>query len=360
MRQPRHIAILVIFIVAISAYAIPAVKLISDSNLETNFRVYFDNPSISDFGGGYSYLRLEDFGPRGDEYGPRLFGRIFSVAIPKGADVNVEIESSEWGEWMPIMPVPRCDEVDHRGEIVPGNSDLYAVNYGGTADLVGRKTIRGVEIADIDIVPVQYDPESGVRFMKSIEVSVTHRGGGATACDRSLYHPTFARMFEAMLVNPDASMPRERIYELSEWDPDDGAELLVICYPYFEDEFQPWLDWKLLMGMPTKVVTTTVTGTDTSSIKAYIQNAYDTWVLKPVYVLFLGDAGEVVTYTSLSTGSCIGDNEYGCVDGSDYFPDLFLGRISCDAAAQVDLLVQKQLDYECHPDTTDDWYGVGF
>ncbi|MCK5832713.1 T9SS type A sorting domain-containing protein [bacterium] len=342
--------------ISFTVSGISGVSLLCDNSSETRFSVDFEQPQIRDFGGGYSYISLADFGPRGEEYGPQLAGLAYSLAIPRGSSVSVEIESVEWSEWIEVLPVPRCEEVFSKSKIVPGNSRLYSIPSGGTIDYIGKKTIRGVEIADIDVQPLEYHPTYGVRFMRNAIISVKYAGGGSTAPDPAYYHYAFEELFRATLINPSKTIPRMRPQESTEWDPDDGAELLVIAYPYFVDEFEPWLDWKLHMGMPTKVVSTTETGTDTASIKAYIQNAYDTWVIKPAYVLFVGDAENVTTYMSLSTGSCIGDNEYGCVDGSDYFPDVFLGRMSCDASSQVDLLVQKQLNYECHPDTTDDWY----
>lgn len=166
----------------------------------------------------------------------------------------------------------------------------------------------------------------------------------------------FERLFRSLLVNPEAALPQERPCDLSEWDPDDGAELLVISYPYYTDEFQPWTDWKLLKGIPTLVVTTETTGNTRTDIKNYILNAYNTWTIPPVYVLFLGDADKVTTHSNISYHGCVGDNEFCCVDGSDYIPDVIPGRLSCDEPEQVEVIVQKLLNYEMHPDTTDDWF----
>ncbi|HHS50879.1 MAG TPA: hypothetical protein ENN07_07175, partial [candidate division Zixibacteria bacterium] len=357
MSRKTILAILAIAVVALPALCIGGVELIESSSEATRFTIEFGQPSIIDYGGGYSLITLPNFGYRGEKLGPLLYGRIFPVAIPKGARVSASIESADWSEWLDIVPAPLCDEVLYRGEIANGDFLLYQKSFGGTAEFHGTRTIRGVEIADIDIIPVEFDPALGVRFLRRATIRVHHTGGGRTMQDSPLFHPTFERLFEATLVNPASAMPMNREYRIDEWDPDDGAELLVISHPTFVDRVQPWIDWKILMGMPTIVVTTDETGTTKALIKTYIQNAYDTWTLKPAFVLFVGDAELVATYTALSSGDpCLGDNHYGCVDGDDIFPDIFSGRISVKTGIQADLLTVKHLNYEFQPDTTDDWF----
>ncbi|GEM_PF-2178291 len=331
------------------------VEIIEDNRYSTRFKIEFDQPEVRDFGGGYTLISLDGFGHCGEEYGPALYGRAFSVAVPRGSETGLTVVAREWGEWRPITPVPYCREVFEEGLIVPGDYGLFSVSSGGSVSLIGKKVIRGVQIADIDVMPVEYDPALGVRFMKSLTLALVHRGGGETAVEPALYHPTFENLYRAILVNPNSALPKTRPFEAMEWDPEDGAELLVVCYPSYADELQPWLDWKQLMGFPTKLVTTTETGTTKASIKAYIQNAYDTWTLKPAFVLFVGDAELVATHSDWGDAT-LGDNEYGCVDGGDIFPDIFPGRLSCDLPSQVETMVQKHLNYERYPSTTDNWW----
>ena len=224
---------------------------------------------------------------------------------------------------------------------------------GGIANNIRTATIRGLNIAEIDYIPDRYDPNNGLRRMVSAEIVVEHRGFGTAEQDSRLYHPTYARLFRAILVNPDAALPEKASFDVEEWDTSDGAEILVVTYPSFEDDLQPWIDWKILMGMPTIVVSTSVTGMLKTEIKNYIQTAYDTWDIPPAFVLFVGDLGDGQVATR--GDPCIGDNEYGCVDGTDQYPDVFPGRFACDTEAQVRLFCEKHLNYEMRPDTTDDW-----
>ena len=59
---------------------------------------------------------------------------------------------------------------------------------------------------------------------------------------------------------------------------------------------QPLADWKREKGWPVVVVTTDVTGPSSTQIKAWLQNAYDTWDQPPEYVLLVGDTAEIPAF----------------------------------------------------------------
>jgi hypothetical protein len=316
--------------ILLAAATFADVQLVFDSPERTIFRVEIDEyPS-----------QPNGFGPRNID-GISLCGRMFRVAVPKSSRIDVSLRNIEWGEWS--------------GEPVI-STEWRNLSVGSSVEYIRTATIRGVEIAGIDYIPDRYDPNNGLRRMVSAEIVVEHRGFGNASQPERLYHPTFARLFRAILVNPEAALPTKAAFAVEEWDTSDGAELLVITYPPFEDELQPWIDWKILMGMPTIVVSTSVTGMLKTEIKNYIQTAYDTWDIPPAFVLFVGDPDDdqVPTWGEWED-PCIGDNEFGCVDGTDQYPDVLPGRFACDTEAQVQLFCEKHLNYEMRPDTTDDW-----
>jgi len=337
-------------ITVLSAYH---VDLIGDTPSSTTFEVRFGTPKARFIQNDYWLLKMDGFGHTGEDFGPQLFGRNFQVAVPRDCGIEVMIDEVLWSDWMAITPAPKCPKVNIHGVMDEVDPYLYAQPRGATVELNGRRIVRGVEIADVFVEPVQFDPEHGVRFMRNLRVELRYTGGGNTDCGERLYNPTWEKFFQGTLVNPEAAIPRYRPAFL-EWDPTDGADILAIVRPDFEDELQDWIDWKLLMGFPVRVVTTSVTGTDTSSIKTYIQNAYDSWTLPPSFVMLVADADYIPVYQG--SGGLMGDNHYGTVDGSDIFPDIFVSRISVDVTADIENLVLKHLNYEKHPDTTDDWY----
>jgi hypothetical protein len=128
---------------------------------------------------------------------------------------------------------------------------------------------------------------------------------------------------------------------------------LIIVPPTFETGIQPFADWKSRMGYHVTVVTTAVTGSTNTQIKAYIQNAYATWSVPPTYVLLVGDVNYIPGFQGSDTGS-VSDLYYTTMDAGNYFPDLMIGRISVANTTQLATVVGKQLDYEqvTWPDTS--------
>ncbi len=349
--------IFTLILIAAALYAGPVVELIEDTHNSTRFRVLFDLPEISPDGNGEFSFSLEGCGVRGEAGGPALYGRTFFVAVQKGSTVEVIHDAPVFSEWLAISPVPAPDRRTAGITTIERNAEMYSESSGGGIGPVRTMTMRGVELAAIDVVPVEFDPAKGVRFFRSVEIEVRHTGGGDITCEPRLYHPVFEKLWRGLLVNPEAAMPRERPFLSCAWDPDDGAELLVIASSYFLDEIEPWIMWKIYKGIPTKVVTTAETGATKEDIQAYLQNAYDTWPMPPVFALFVGDNDRVPTYEW--GGSGIGDGPYGCVDGTDYIPEILTGRLSADLTEQMEVLVRKHLNFEFRPDTSDDWFARG-
>ncbi|MCD6418717.1 T9SS type A sorting domain-containing protein [bacterium] len=352
----KFLSSLIILLTLLSGFALGHdIKLIYDDDNKTSFVINFDSPSVKKIGGGYFLISCDGFGYRGSEGGPWLLGKIYNLSVRRDDDVNVSVESIDWSDWQNIIPAPICSLTIFHS--IPGAADssLYSQVSGGTVEIARDYIMRGVRIIGIDVIPVQYDPERGTRFMRSIKISVKHTGGNEPIWNRRYYHPAFAQYFRSTVINWRDVIPDEPVASRF-WSPDSGAELLVIADPSLLDAAEPWLEWKLLMGIPTIVATVDTIGSDTTSVKAFIQNAYDTWSMPPAFVLFLGDAEVVPTFREWTSTGCIGDNNYGTVDGDDIVPDIFPGRLSADVESEMRVIVQKHINYEKEPDTTDDWY----
>jgi hypothetical protein len=98
-------------------------------------------------------------------------------------------------------------------------------------------------------------------------------------------------------------------------------------------------------------------GSTTGAIKSYIQNAYDTWEVPPTYVLFLGDTDYIPTWTGAYSSSAT-DLYYVKMD-SDYFGDIFRGRLPAKTVLEANAMVDKIMYYE-NPTSPDlEWMGHG-
>ena len=101
---------------------------------------------------------------------------------------------------------------------------------------------------------------------------------------------------------------------------------------------------------------------DPEAIRLFLQYAYHNWETpEPRYVLLAGDANldyrdyyktgkqnivPVYLDMTFELGLTPSDNHYGCVDGDDPVPELYIGRIPGDAADMVSDIVNKLILYE--------------
>ena len=273
--------------------------------------------------------------------------------------------------------------------------------------------VRGHRVLFLKVYPVQFNPVSGeLRVYSQLEVRLNYdRPGQIRRVPRRLQSRPFEEVLEASVLNYKApeifgswdwdAMPDYWLYQTVESptgyttagprpgpEPegegrDDGSErnggfgcdyLIVTTDEFFDetDANTPVMrlrEWKRRKGLRTQVVLLDDIPDDDSDgtideydLQAYIQDAYDSWSPPPTYILLFGDTGDdlgneiMPTFYETShsyppySGADIGtDLYYVTTHGTDYFPDIFIGRISVDDAAQGDVVVDKIIDYESNP-----------
>ncbi|RKY99185.1 MAG: hypothetical protein DRQ13_02820, partial [Ignavibacteriae bacterium] len=111
-------------------------------------------------------------------------------------------------------------------------------------------------------------------------------------------------------------------------------------------------------GIRTGVVTTTEAGgNNATAIENYINNAYNTWNIPPVAVLFLGDYGTSgnTVHSPTWNSYCVSDHLYADVNGND-MADIVTARITAQNAQHLETMINKFLDYESSPPTNSNFY----
>jgi len=104
---------------------------------------------------------------------------------------------------------------------------------------------------------------------------------------------------------------------------------------------------------------------DPTAIRDFLAHAYAHWQPPQLaYVLLVGDGTyDYRNYTGFDAptkippymvatpylGETGSDNWYACVSGDDYLPDLHIGRLPAATAVEVDIMVNKVLDYAQSP-----------
>jgi hypothetical protein len=124
-----------------------------------------------------------------------------------------------------------------------------------------------------------------------------------------------------------------------------GAQYLIITPDNYVPAVEPLAFWKNKKGIITKIIPLSQIGSSSSQIKNFIVTSYNTWDIRPAYVLLVGT-------TSLIPASGSSDDYYADVAGN-YRIELSIGRIPCASIAQCQNIVNKILNYERNPQVSD-------
>jgi hypothetical protein len=133
---------------------------------------------------------------------------------------------------------------------------------------------------------------------------------------------------------------------------------LIVTPDAFYNAVLPLAEWKHRKGMQTHVVKLSeIGGPDKDLIHDYVQEAYDTWEVKPEYVTLVGDPEQI---PMPSMGLFVwSDNFYTNMD-EDLFNEIIPGRLPGDDVTTIGTVVKKTLMYERYPLQADTlWYRKG-
>ncbi len=271
------------------------------------------------------------------------------VQVPYGCEVKVSADVGAVETRQLALPViPRQPPVPKSG---PAPAFVFDTRYYSTdapapgigAQLVEVAVVRGRRVAVVEIHPVSYNPVRNlVEYAPRMKVTVKWTGADwakTAAMLRRYSSPPFAGRLEGIAVN-------ERQFRTYS-GPALPIGYLVIVPDEWQSNIVPLAEWRRRKGFNVFVRTLSeVGGGDANTVKAYIQFAYDNWSIPPSFVLLVGDVDRVGYFTGSGSGSPPTDLNFALCEGSDYWPDLDLGRASVASAAQLDSFVDKVVRYE--------------
>ena len=252
--------------------------------------------------------------------------------------------------------------VPSRGEITRDvDPDTVPYTLGQFYQSGGTFPASSVELGDdfflrqVHGVPVQFQPfqydarakslrvysEIRVRLSGAVDVRQVQRRDGAF---ESVYAAAFGAVEQVTESDPPSSYP----------DVAEPGRLLVITADEYASAIAPLVDWKIRRGLETTVVRMSEVGTTAANVQAFIKSEFES-PKSLTYVILVGDANTIPTLKGgHERADC--DPCYAMVKGSDYYPDLFISRISGRTVEQIETQVAKFVTYERHPDPTADWY----
>ena len=205
---------------------------------------------------------------------------------------------------------------------------------------------RGVNIY---MYPFRYNAaQNTLRIYNSVAVSVNtdkSKSTNALTSNATTIDPAVQDMYKSLYLNYSSTKFANQI--------DEFGEMLVIYTSRDASVIQPYINWKKEKGF--KVHTQQVaTGTN---VKTTIQNAYNS-NNNLLYVQLVGDWADIKSDLGTSQSAPM-DPMLGCVAGSDYYPELIIGRFSANSTAQVTTQINKAISYEKTPDMSATWYKTG-
>ena len=222
-------------------------------------------------------------------------------------------------------------------------NDFYPQSIVETDEPFILREARGVNIY---VNPFRYNAvKKTLRIYKSVTLQVADDYSKSTnplKIQSKSVAPVVNDVYKSLFINYSAEKFANQLAE--------EGELLVIYTSRDATAIQPYIDWKRQRGF---VVHTQVVSTGTN-VKSIIQTAYNN---NPslLYVQLVGDWADIKSDLG-TTQSAPMDPYMGCVAGSDYYPELIIGRFSASSAAQVTVQVNKAISYEKNPDMSGTWY----
>ncbi len=303
------------------------------------------------------------------------------LAIPKGATIEVshEVIESETIK-MRLHPaqnpkvLPLDDEKAYNTALsFVKNTAVYAKDAPYPASpvrVIELGSYRDLRIAVLEVAGGQYNPvqetmtlfskvDAHVDFVGGEGGFVTERANGPFESKSGIREAVLNKLAAAEFVLPDLT--------LAPWV---GEEYLILTHPDFRPAADTLATWKNQAGIMTRVFEVGA-GTDrqtTTQIENLIDQHYQNGLVRPSYILLLGDVEFIPTFhPERALPIDPGTVEYIATDmpyanvttpdsGPDIIPEMAIARIPVDTVNEAQTVVNKIIDYESAPPDDSHFY----
>ena len=215
--------------------------------------------------------------------------------------------------------------------------------------------MRDLNMVRVSLTPFIYSPlTQRLEVITKVNVRLIETGVTSNGFVPAKRSKAFEPLYRAVVVNYDrymSNIPYQKpcvLYIL----PSNTTPILATI--------NMLLDWRERAGYEVHSVSTAIIGSQKTSIKSYILNAYNTWPNPPEHVTFVGDASgsySIPTWTDTWSGyNGDGDHPYAQLIGNDILPEVFLGRLSFESPTELGTIVSKTIQYETNPFMGENWF----
>ncbi len=284
--------------------------------------------------------------------------------VPKGSNISYDIiESVSYKiQNIEIAPSPVIQKNSSNVPyIYSKNPEIYSENKLFPKDVIqfsGITDIRGIYTSLMGLTPFQYNPvKKELIVYKKLKFRIKFNGG-TNYFEQRLRNPFFDNILLPNILNPEA-------LKVNSYNSVDNPGLIGYEYIIITPDnsyFKKWADtlsnFRNAQGIKTGVYKISEIGGNTyQQIRAFIDNAYNSWEIPPVAVLILGDYGSngALNITSGVYNSVITDNRFSDMN-NDGLPDLILSRIPATSEADISYVVLKTINSERNPSESNSYY----
>ncbi|MBB4808252.1 gingipain R [Chryseobacterium defluvii] len=271
-----------------------------------------------------------------------------SLLIPEKGNVKLVVEYDGFHDIPNVNVLPSKGNLKRNvnPDLVPyelgteyESNQFYPSSLAILSEPFILRTLRGVTVS---FSPYQYNPiTKTLRVYENLRARIVTASGekGINEISGSSNSADDLNTFKNLFLNHTAATSKNANEE--------EGEMLIICPYSYLTQIQPLANWKNQKGIKTTIATNA--GTTAASTKNFIQNFYNTNPnLK--FVLLVGDHQQIPAYSYGMSGSepLWSDSFYGQLNGTDYFPEVFVGRFS-GTSTEVGIMVNRTLEYEKNP-----------
>ncbi len=285
------------------------------------------------------------------------------IVLPDGMNATVELENSKSQIFDNLAIYPAQKLSTEKGqEIYPFTIDtqVYSRNSFYPEQIIQISEpiiLRGLRMAQVSIKPFQTNPQTDVLcVLSSASIRVQFAKNSQPTHTENLQKSlTFENLYKSIGINYETLPTRDGDYQ-------NPCYLFILPSSLSESDLEPLIEWKKEKGFEVHVANMSQIGSSANQIRQYVSDAYFGWENPPEYLCLVGDVnGDYAVptfYETMSDGYYgEGDHPYATIDGNDDFADLFVGRLSIRTVDQLQIIMDKILNYEREPymDNTD-WY----
>lgn len=345
---------------------------------------HFDKPVVVQSSGGV-LLKIRGCRNIGDTGNPMLPVYAACFFIPTGERVDsIEVKADEGqkiAEGLNVIPMPAQLPLGSLPQEQPAaKSNVYKSTEPFPEIQARLETVQrmsGLKFAFVDIFPCQLIPASGeVIFHKEISVTIkTSLEPSTERIEKTNLSKASISRISRIVENPEdlQNIPSKNTLK-SGFEESDIIPYVIITNAEMAPAFENLSELKKLQGLNSEIfrvswIDSSYSGADIQEkIRNFITYAYNNW--KTRYVLLGGDE-EIIPHrglyakvgTEIESDIC-SDLYYGALDGNwnsdgdsyygepgeeDLLPEVIVGRLPADNAAEAENSISKILSYSQNP-----------